>query len=199
MKQLTFSQACENNKDPILAVLQPLLVGTKLVFEIGSGTGQHAVHFASAMPHLIWQPSDRAGYQESLALRCQQSSLKNILAPIDFDVSQHWQIDPVDAVFTANSLHIMSWNEVKHFLTGVGDRLQAGGLFCVYGPFNYQGQYSSASNAQFDQRLKDRDPLSGIRDFEAVDQLAQLAGLTLLVDNKMPANNRCLIWQKCEE
>lgn len=199
MKQLTFSQACENNKDPILAVLQPLLVGTKLVFEIGSGTGQHAVHFASAMPHLIWQPSDRVGYQESLALRCQQSSLKNMLAPIDFDVAQHWQIDPVDAVFTANSLHIMSWNEVKHFLTGVGDRLQAGGLFCVYGPFNYQGQYSSASNAQFDQRLKDRDPLSGIRDFEAVDQLAQLAGLTLLVDNKMPANNRCLIWQKCEE
>ncbi|MCR8922034.1 class I SAM-dependent methyltransferase [Dasania sp. GY-MA-18] len=193
---LAFSQSCENNKDPILAVLKPLFANTKRVLEIGSGTGQHAVYFAAAMPQLQWQPSDRSDYDEDLEQRCAQSQLSNLLTPIHFDVAQHWLLDPVDAIFTANTLHIMSWDEVQRFFAGVAELLENNGLVCVYGPFNYHGDYTSASNAQFDQWLQSRDPLSGIRDFEKVDALAQQAGLQLLADHEMPANNRCLVWKK---
>lgn len=193
---LASSQSCENNKASILAVIQPLLVSTKRVLEIGSGTGQHAVYFAEAMPHLDWQPSDRFDYPADLEQRCQQSHLSNLLKPIHFDVAQRWLLDTVDAIFTANTLHIMSWSEVEVFFKGAGEFLPVNGLIASYGPFNYNGHYSSDSNAQFDQWLKARDPLSGIRDFEKVNALAQQNGLLLQSDHLMPANNRCLIWKK---
>ncbi|WP_339671234.1 DUF938 domain-containing protein [Dasania marina] len=193
---LAFSQSCENNKEPLLSLLKPLFAHSTRVLEIGSGTGQHAVHFAAAMPQLLWQPSDRSDYDEDLALRCSQSQLANLLPPIHFDVTQPWLLEPVDAVFTANTLHIMSWGEVESFFQGVGQLLKPQGLACVYGPFNYHGNYTSASNTQFDQWLQSRDPLSAIRDFEKINALAQQAGLSLQADHEMPANNRCLVWKK---
>lgn len=193
---LAFSQACENNKQAILAVIKPLFSKVKHVLEIGSGTGQHAVYFAEHLAHLQWQPTDRHNYLQDLSARCQQSNLKNVKQPFAFDVEQPWLLDETEAIFTANSLHIMSWGEVVHFFEGVGNLLNAGAYCCVYGPFNCNGSYTSDSNAQFDQWLKGRDPLSGIRDFEAVNRLAEQAGLNLVSDNEMPANNRCLVWEK---
>ena len=193
---LAFSQACENNKEPILAVLKPLFADKSSVLEIGSGTGQHAVYFSQAMPHLTWQPSDRPDYFDDLSLRCEQAQLNNLLHPIHFDVTNPWQLSPVDAVFTANTLHIMSWQEAIQFIHSAGNFLQPGGLLCAYGPFNYKGAYTSDSNAQFDAWLKRRDPLSGIRHFETLCEHALQSSLHLVDDHPMPANNRCLVWQK---
>ena len=193
---LAFSQACENNKEPILNAISPFLASVKRVFEIGSGTGQHAVYFAEKLPYLQWQATDRHDYLPDLKARCLQSGLSNLLTPFAFDVEQPWLFDDTEAIFSANSLHIMSWGEVEHFFMGVGSVLKQGGYCCIYGPFNYNGAYTSESNAGFDQWLKNRDALSGIRDFEAVNALAEEAGMRLCLDNAMPANNRCLIWKK---
>ena len=196
MSQLTFSQACENNKQAILEVIKPVFIGTCRVLEIGSGTGQHGEFFASMLPHLQWQLADRPEYHEGLTLRCQLSGLKNLLAPIALDVDQPFTVDQADHIFSANTVHIMGWPQVEKLFAVVQSVLVPGGYFCLYGPFNYQGEYSSASNASFDQHLKARDPASGIRDFEAVNRLAINVGLYLKQDVNMPANNRCLVWQK---
>lgn len=199
MSGLTFSQACENNKQAIVSVIKPLFVGDCQVLEIGSGTGQHGEFFASMMPKVNWQLADRSEYHHGLTLRCQLSGLNNLLAPLCLDVDQPMPIDHADHIFSANTVHIMAWPQVQRLFSAVGSVLIPGGYFCLYGPFNYQGEYSSASNANFDQWLKDRDPTSGIRDFEAIEQLAVKAGLDLQQDISMPANNRCLVWQKPQE
>lgn len=193
---LACSQACENNKAPILAIIKPLFAELKQVLEVGSGTGQHAVYFAEQMPELQWQPSDRKAYLSDLRERCKLSQLANLAEPIAFDVSQHWLLEAVDGVFSANTLHIMSADEVEDFFAGVGEILKPAGLLCVYGPFNYGGSYTSESNRQFDQWLKQRDPLSGIRDSEWVKELAANQGLSLQADHSMPANNRLIVWRK---
>jgi len=200
-----FSQACENNKRPILMVLERHL-GTvrrtvrrtvRHVLEIGSGTGQHAAFFAPRLPHLIWQTSDRRENHDGIRLWIDEAGCANLRAPLDLDVTvRPWPIDKTEAVFSANTAHIMSWPIVEEFVAGVGDVLDAGGLFCLYGPFNYGGTYTSDSNARFDDMLRQHDPLSAIRDFEAVDALATVAGLRLVEDNAMPANNRLLVWRK---
>jgi cyclopropane fatty-acyl-phospholipid synthase-like methyltransferase len=194
--QRPFSQACENNQAAILAVIKPLFASVDKVLEVGSGTGQHAVYFAGQMPHLQWQPADQQDYLDGIESWRAFAELPNILPPLVLDVNQPWPISSVPAIFSANTVHIMSWLEVEKFFAGLANVLQLGGVFCLYGPFNYQGRYSSDSNARFDQWLLQRNPLSAIRDFEAVDQLAQQAGMTLLADHAMPANNRCLVWQK---
>jgi uncharacterized protein DUF938 len=192
-----FSQACENNKRPILDVLLNAFAAVDHVLEIGSGTGQHAVFFAEAMPWLVWQPSDRAENLPGIRAWCEAVGLSNLKQPVLLDVSNaYWPIVHIAAVFSANTAHIMSWAAVELFIAGVGARLHSGGTFCLYGPFNYGGRYTSASNAQFDTWLQSRDPLSGIRDFEAIEQLAQAAGLILVADHPMPANNRTLVWRK---
>lgn len=191
-----FSQACENNKRPILAVLAPLFREVDFVLEVGSGTGQHAVFFARQMPWLRWQPSDVAEHLPGIALWCREAALPNLLAPIALDVGGTWPVTESPALFTANTLHIMRWPLVEQFFTGAGQLLGPGGLLAVYGPFNYDGQYTSPSNASFDSWLKARDPASGIRDKAAVDALAEAAGLAPLADHAMPANNRLLVWQK---
>jgi hypothetical protein len=192
-----FSQACENNKRPILAVLQPAFAAVDHVLEVGSGTGQHAAFFAEAMPWLIWQPSDRTENLPGIRAWCEAAGLGNLKQPVVLDVTDaHWPIAHTAAVFSANTAHIMSWMAVELFIAGVGARVRSGGIFCLYGPFNYAGRYTSASNAQFDAWLKDRDPLSGIRDFEAIERLAHAAGFTLIADHPMPANNRALVWRK---
>jgi cyclopropane fatty-acyl-phospholipid synthase-like methyltransferase len=194
---LAHSEACERNKEPILAVLRESLAAARTVLEIGSGTGQHAVHFAAHLPHLSWQPSEVPELLAPLAERIRLEGGANLRAPLALDVrATPWAGAPVDAVFSANTLHIMSWESVGHFFRGVGGALRGTGVLCVYGPFNYGGQYTSASNAEFDVWLRARDPLSGLRDFGAVDTLARVQGLELSADHAMPANNRTLVWRR---
>jgi len=196
MTEKPFAPACERNQGPILVVLQRHFADARRVLEIGSGTGQHAVHFAAAMPWLRWQCSDRAGYLPGIAMWLDEAALPNTPPPVELDVDGPWPATTFDAVFSANSLHIMGWPQVEAFFAGVGAVLEDGGRLLVYGPFNYGGDFTSDSNRAFDRWLKDRDPASGIRDFEAVDALARGIGLSLLEDDAMPANNRCLAWRK---
>ena len=191
-----FAPSCERNQGPILEVLLRHFGDTRSVLEIGSGTGQHAVHFANAMPWLAWQCSDRAENLPGIALWLDEAALPNTPPAVEQDVDGPWPHTAFDAVFTANSLHIMGWPQVEAFFAGVGRVLEQGGSLVVYGPFNYGGDFTSDSNRAFEQWLKDRDPASGIRDFEAVDALARGIGLVLAEDNAMPANNRCLVWRK---
>ncbi|MDH5777433.1 MAG: class I SAM-dependent methyltransferase, partial [Gammaproteobacteria bacterium] len=155
------------------------------------------VYFAPELAELIWQPSDVKENLSGIQMWLDESSAENILAPIELNVTQQqWPQEHYDVVFSANSLHIMGWSEVEAFFSGIGQVLQSGGSLLVYGPFNYNGQFTSESNARFDVWLKQRDAKSGVRDFEAIDQLANKVGLKLENDYAMPANNRILHWVK---
>lgn len=192
-----FSQACENNKQPIFEHLQQVFAEVGSVLEIGSGTGQHAVFFAPRMPHLTWQPSDLAENLPGIRAWIQTGQAANLKLPIELDVTwDAWPVDRVDGIFSANSLHIMSWPSVGRLFEGVGRTLKPGGVLCLYGPFNYGGAYTSTSNAQFDQWLKQQNPDSAIRHFEDVNALASDQGLVLCSDHAMPANNRLLVWRR---
>jgi SAM-dependent methyltransferase len=192
-----FSQACENNKDPILSVLKRVFHSPCEVLEIGSGTGQHAVYFAEHLPHVTWQPSDQVVHLPGIDLWINEAKLKNIKAPLALDINQKpWPVSGIDAVFTANTLHILSWESVQVFIESLGEVMCPGAIFCCYGPFNVGGAYTSESNARFDVWLKEQNPLSAIRDLEAVKSLAGDAGIKLKEDIEMPANNKLLIWEK---
>lgn len=192
-----FAESCEQNRDPILAVLREVFADSRRVLEIGSGTGQHAVYFGAELPHLRWQTADVPQHHTGIRAWLDEAALPNVLPPIALDVGQPgWRNARYDAVFSANTLHIMSWTEVEAFFAGVGEVLEAGGVLAVYGPFNYGGTFTSESNARFDAWLKARDPASGVRDFEAVDTLARAQGLALQQDIAMPANNRTLVWRR---
>ena len=192
---LAFSEACERNKQPILGVLRDELVGSSRVLEVGSGTGQHAVHFARHLRHLEWQPTDRADHLRDLAARIAEEGTPNLLAPLELDVLQErWPPVAADAVYSANTLHIMSWTEVEALFSGVARVLPTGGVLVAYGPFRYAGDFTSESNASFDRSLRERDPASGIRDIEVVNRLAGSLGLALTADHAMPANNQLLVW-----
>ena len=192
-----FAESCQQNRAPILEVLRAELADKSRLLEIGSGTGQHAVYFAPEFPRLLWQTSDLAELHSGIRAWLDEAALGNVLPPVTLDVcADAWPQDGYDAVFSANTAHIMSWQQVACLFRGVGRILQAGGVFCLYGPFNYDGRYTSESNARFDAWLKSRDPLSGVRDFEAVDELARAAGLVLKCDYAMPANNRTLVWSR---
>ncbi|MBU2887836.1 DUF938 domain-containing protein [Gilvimarinus agarilyticus] len=193
---LPFSQACENNKDPILNVLTEVFSDRRRVLEIGSGTGQHAVYFAQNLPHLIWQTSDLSVNHVGINQWIDHQPSDNLLRPTVFDLRQPVWPTGIDAVFSANTAHIVSWPLVQALFTQVGQHLPPGGIFAQYGPFNYGGQYTSDSNAAFDQMLKKRDPDSGIRHFEEISQLAEQNALVLSKDYPMPANNRLLVWTK---
>jgi cyclopropane fatty-acyl-phospholipid synthase-like methyltransferase len=178
-------------------MLRDELAGSTRVLEIGSGTGQHAVHFARNLPHLVWQPTDRADYLPDLAARIAEEGTPNLLSPLELDVRhRQWPQVTVDAVYSANTLHIMSWPEVEAFFSGVGQTLAQSGVLAVYGPFRYAGKFTSESNADFDRSLRTRDPASGIRDIEAVGRLAETQGLALTADHPMPANNQLLVWKR---
>lgn len=197
MRAKPYSQACENNKKPILAVLQQVFANARTVVEFGSGTGQHAAYFAAEMPWLVWQPTDRQENLAGIAAWREEVSLPNLREPLELDVDQpRWPVDGADAVFSANTCHIMSWPQVERLVAGVGNILAHDGFFCLYGPFNYAGQYTSASNADFDAMLRARDPASGLRGIEAMHRLTAAAGLEPEADHAMPANNRLLVWRK---
>ena len=191
-----FSPACERNRDPILAVLRSQFADRRSVLEVGSGTGQHAVYFAAAMPWLSWQCADLASQLPGIRMWLDEAGLPNTPPPLALDVCGPWPTGPYDAVFTANILHIVGWPGVEAFFAGVGRVLGADGMLVVYGPFNAGGTYTSESNRDFDAWLKARDPRSGTRDVEAVQALAAQAGLHAVDDVAMPANNRCLVWRR---
>lgn len=191
------AESCLRNQDPILEQLLPLFADRKRVLEIASGTGQHAVHFGRAMPHLQWQSSELPVNHAGIHAWLEDAALPNVLPPVHLDVSEaNWPVEAVDAVFNANTVHIVSWPAVQSMFAGIGQVLAAGGVLVLYGPFNYDGAFTSESNARFEQWLKNRDPLSGIRDFEAICELAAQQGLQLRDDIAMPANNRLLVWRK---
>ncbi len=194
---LPFSAACERNKDPILAVLRGVLAGRREVLEIGSGSGQHAVHFARHLPHLTWHPTEREPHLRDLARRVREEGGANLRQPASLDVRQeNWPLQNVDAIFSANTQHIMSWEEVEAMWRGAGTLLAADGVLCLYGPFRYGGAYTSPSNREFDQRLRERDPLSGLRDLGDLVPLGRRAGLELRADHDLPAFNRLLVFHK---
>ena len=193
-----FSQACENNKQAILSLLTEVFSSTRHVLEVGSGTGQHAVFFAQHLPHLIWQTSDLAINHDGINAWIAEHPSPNLLAPIELDVIQKWPCGEVDGIFTANTLHIMAWPIVERFFAGVAENLQQGGRLVIYGPFKYQGLFTSDSNAAFDLWLKTHDPARGVRDIEAILALAATAGLALLSDTAMPANNQLLVFEKTQ-
>ena len=185
----------EKNREPILAVLREHFADRREVLEIGSGTGQHAIFFAAAMRHLNWQTSDCPDNLPGIAAWLAEAALPNTPPPFVFDVLAIWPERRYDAIFSANTLHIMPWAAVERLFAGLPDLLSAGAKVAIYGPFNYGGRYTSDSNAAFDRSLKEKAPHQGIRDFEKVDELAARAGLTLIEDRAMPSNNRCLLWQ----
>lgn len=192
-----YSQACENNKEPILEVLKTAFADCQQVLEVGSGTGQHAVYMAQHLPHLIWQPTDQAVYLPGIQVWCSEYTGDNLLIPVELDVTRPWPPVSADGLFTANTLHIMSWSIVEALFHGAGERIPPGGKFCIYGPFNDNGVYTSDSNAAFDRHLRQRDPASGIRDLNAVLPLAEQHGFKLLHPHTMPANNLLLELQRC--
>ncbi|WP_130619197.1 DUF938 domain-containing protein [Dyella amyloliquefaciens] len=188
--------SCERNRDPILDVLREQFADRREVLEIGSGTGQHAVYFAEAMPALTWQCSDRVDNLPGIRLWLDEAGRANTPPPIELDVGGTWPLHHYDAVFSANTLHIMGWDEVERLFDRIGSVTTDDAILAIYGPFNYNGRYTSESNAEFDQWLQARGAHMRIRDAEAVDALAEVAGFDLINDIAMPANNRLRVWQR---
>ncbi|MCJ7590378.1 MAG: class I SAM-dependent methyltransferase [Woeseiaceae bacterium] len=197
MTDRPFSEYAERNSGPILDVLRNEFSTSAKVLEIGSGTGQHAVRFASELPHLQWQTSDRAENHEGIRAWVETSALRNLLPPLSLDVltadipPQSW-----DAIFSANTAHIMSIKAVTKMFQIVSIALGDGGVFCLYGPFRQGGEFNTDSNAAFDQSLRARDPEMGIRDIEFLDDLGTDNNLLRLRLYAMPANNHIAVWIK---
>lgn len=199
-----YAEACDRNGGPILEVLQRYFADRRHVLEIGAGTGQHAVRFARALAQLIWQTSDVEENLPGIRLWLEDAGLPNLPPPLALDVCGTWPgglggsgaSARFDAVFTANTLHIMSWEAVQCLFAALPAVLSENSVLAVYGPFNYDGAFTSPSNAAFDAWLKQRSAHSGIRDFAAVDELARSIGFKLLEDHPMRANNRTLVWRR---
>ncbi|MBR9727803.1 DUF938 domain-containing protein [Shewanella intestini] len=193
--QLPFSQACENNKQPILDTITPWLKDKHGVLEIGSGTGQHCVYFSQNLPHLSWQPSDQLVHLPHLNTRIHQAQLNNLSTAIELDVNKPWPtvLNMIDTVFTANTLHIMPKPIVEVFFKRIGQHLSSTiSQLIIYGPFKYNDQFTSPSNANFELWLQQQYSGSGIRDIEWISELALKQGFELVEDISMPANNQLL-------
>ena len=190
-----FSQACENNKVPILSVIMDYL-STGTILEIGSGTGQHAVYFAEHLKGVYWRTSDQVQYHDGIKQWLADYSGDNLGQPLVLDVNQAWPISEADGVYSANTAHIMSWPSVENMFAGVAERLKSGGYFCLYGPVNINGEFTSPSNEAFDSSLRARDPFMGIRDLEQLKALAESHNLQFIRLHQMPANNVLMVWQQ---
>lgn len=190
--------ACDRNQQPILEVLQEIVTGQdKNIFEIGSGSAQHALFMAPKFPHLTWITSDVGANQNHLKAILQKSPLPNVRGPFLFEVGKDdFPRIPFDLVFTANTFHIMSWKNCKTLMKTLGARLREGSQVIIYGPFNYEGTFTSESNAEFDKMLRSKNPESGIRSFEDVCNAMVKNGFVLYKDFEMPANNRTLVFTR---
>lgn len=194
-----FSQACENNKQPILEAIADYYNNASMVLEIGSGTGQHALYFADKLKNLYWQTSDKKENLEGINLWLNGYTRYNLGRPLILDVMQsRWPIEKCDGVFSANTSHMMNWQMVEHMFSGVSGILVPNHSFCLYGPFNFDGRYTSSSNEAFDQQLKLKDPEIGLKNFEDLQRLADDKGLQFIKRHDLPANNCLLVWQKPE-
>ena len=193
--QLPFADASERNKAPILENLLGVLPARGRVLEIGSGTGQHVVHFARACPRLVWQPTERMECLDGLNARIRREGGPNILPAIELDVAGAWPDHDCVAAYSSNTAHIMSWTAVSAMFSGVGERLVEDGVFSLYGPFNVAGSHTSASNAEFDQQLRQRDPDMGLRDVEKLQTLAAKHRMQLEQRLQLPANNQLLVFR----
>ena len=192
-----YAPACERNKGPILEVLRRVFADAADVLEIGSGTGQHAVHFAAGLPHLVWRTSDLASCHAGINAWIDGAELDNVRRPFALDVTRRpWPLPHAGGAFGANIAHYMHWHEVEAMFEGVGDLLVSGARFALYGPFSRDGRHTSASNAAFDRLLQAHDPGFGVRDMSDLDRIAGGAGLTFEEDVEMPSNNRILVWRK---
>ncbi len=191
------SPSCERNKEPILAVLREILSVPGLVLEIGSGSGQHAVHFARGLPHVEWQPTGVADNLPGISAWRDEAGLANLREPLVLDLfSDRWPVAAAQAVVCINTIHIVSWEAVERLFAGAGRLLSSGGVMYVYGPYRYADRPLEASNEEFDRWLKARDSASGVRLFEDVNRLAGQNGLMLAGDHAVPANNRSIWWIK---
>jgi hypothetical protein len=191
------SDACERNREPILQVLRQWFTQPGIALEIGAGTGQHAVHFASNLTHLQWQPTDCEANLAGIGLWVSEAALPNLRAPLKLDVRDNeWPVQTVDYVFSANTAHIMSWPEVELMFAGIARVLRTRGMFALYGPFNRDGRFTSESNQAFDASLRERDPQMGLRDDKALQALGRQHGLAFTAEHAMPANNRLLLWTR---
>ena len=195
--ELPYSPASERNAAPILGVIKPLLRNPTQVLEIGSGTGQHAVTFAPALPNVVWHTSDLIDNHAAINAWLAAQPAPNLRGPWLLDVTlRPWPVRDMGAVFSANTAHIMSWLGVCAMFSGVADVLAAGGLFCLYGPFNIGGRFTSASNRDFHRSLRARQPHMGLRDRDDLVALAGRGNLFLRADHEMPANNRLLVFER---
>jgi len=185
------------NQNAILEVISDEFQDCKAVLEIGSGTGQHAIFFASQMSWLNWQTSDLVANHHGINAWLEDADLDNVMAPLVLDVEEPLQTDDkFDAVFSANTAHIMSIVAVESMFSTAGRCLIGGGRFCLYGPFNQNGKFTSDSNRGFDANLRSQDPAMGIRDLEILDGFAETSGLHRTSLYAMPANNMISIWSK---
>ncbi|HEY5733596.1 MAG TPA: DUF938 domain-containing protein [Gammaproteobacteria bacterium] len=191
-----FAESSEENKLPILQILKDELCGSRRVLEVGSGTGQHAVFFAEQLPHLQWICSDLEENHAGIRMWLHEAGLENTEGPLLLDAREPWPAMEIDTVFSANAIHIMSWEAVKGMVRNVGKLLPGGGRLYLYGPFMYDGQHTSESNARFDVWLQERDPLSGVRDVTELAALLNAESMELVRDYEMPVNNRILVWQR---
>jgi len=188
--------SCARNRESILGHLRRLLANSRKVLEVGSGSGQHAVYFAPQLPQLTWQTSERVEMLPGIRAWLEKRPAQNLIQPLALDVDKEWPELRVDAVFTANTLHIMSRGSVQHFFHKLRSVLQPGGQLIVYGPMKIDGAFIGPSNADFDLWLKERDAASGIRDLEWLDKLAGAAGMQRKELNYLPANNQLVVWRK---
>ena len=196
---IAFSAASERNKAPILDVLATVVPRSGVVLEIGSGTGQHVVHFARHLSNLEWQPADRAEYLPDLRRRLHEEGTPNIRDAIELDVLEQWPEEVFHSVYSANTSHIMGWPVVCAMFAGVAAHLVAGGVFFLYGPFNVDGRFTAPSNEAFDARLRQEDPAMGLRDVGALETLAERHNLRLTQRHAMPANNMVLVFSRSEK
>ncbi len=195
MSKKPYAQACDKNGPPILDVLRQKLPNHGRVLEIASGTGQHAVFFGEALPNIEWQPSDLKEMHSGIRQWLDDAGLENVLPPLPLDVmAEAWPNENYDAVFSANSAHIMPAEAVEKMFAGVARLLKHDGQFLLYGPFMYGGEHSSESNEGFDRWLKSSDPQRGLRDVDWLREIATKFNLRLLEDIEMPVNNRILVW-----
>lgn len=195
--QPPYSPAAERNRRPILAVLRRHLGPGCRVLEVGAGTGQHARYFAAELADVHWQATDAGKNLAVLAAGLEAPGAPAMPAPVALDVARDdWPAGPFDAVYTANTAHIMSWPEVCAMLAGAARVLGPDGLLLIYGPFSRGGEHTSESNRRFDEQLRGRDAAMGIRAVEDVDREAATHGFAREAEYAMPANNLLLVWRR---